>query len=104
MRGAGAMSIGSTLSTQDVLAVFTEEIAARGGCVLDSFDDGERLFARSVLPQVEEVRPKDGFKGGVALRASRKQIWLYPYLFRLVCRNGAIMSEAFATRVIEDIN
>jgi hypothetical protein len=85
-------------------AVFTEEVAARGGNVIDTFDDGRRLFLRSVLPLVEEVRPKDKVQGGVALKATEREVWLHPYVFRQVCRNGAIMAEAIQTRHLADVN
>ena len=58
----------STLTTAQVLDVFTEEVAAHGGRVIDTFHDGRRLFTRSVLPRLEEVRPGDGVQGGVALK------------------------------------
>jgi hypothetical protein len=89
------------LTTASILAVFTEEIAAHQGTVADTFDDGRRLFTRSILPRAEEVRPGDGLRGGVALRASECQIWLHPYVFRLVCRNGAIMAHAIQTRHLD---
>ena len=34
------------LTTADILAVFTDEIAAHGGTVTDTFHDGPRLFTR----------------------------------------------------------
>jgi hypothetical protein len=40
-------------------------------------------------------------QGGVALRASEQDVWVHPYVFRLVCRNGAIMAHAVQTRHIE---
>src|SRR5262245_55148196 len=92
------MLSGSSLTTEQVLAVFTEEVAARGGRVHDTFHDGGRLFTRSVLPHVEEVRPGDKLQGGVALKATGEGVWLYPYLFRQVCRNGAIITVALAAR------
>ena len=53
-----------------------------------------RIFARSVLPQVEDVQPNDRFQSGVALKASEEEICVYPYVFREVCRNGAIMAHS----------
>jgi hypothetical protein len=91
----------SALSTAQVLALFTDEITAHGGSVTDTFDDGERLLARSVLPAIEEVRPGDQHKGGVALKATARSVCLYPYLFRLVCKNGAIVAEALETRSLD---
>src|SRR5881227_3566186 len=87
----------SSLTTQ-LLDVFVEEVAAHGGQVTDTFHDGQRLFTRSVLPHVEHVRPGDGVQGGVALKATDEGVWLHPYTFRLVCRNGAILAETLASR------
>jgi hypothetical protein len=95
---------GSNLTTGEVLAVFTEEVAARGGRVTDTFHDGRRLFTRAVLPHVEEVRHNDRLQGGVAVKALDERVWVYPYLFRLVCRNGAIVAETLGSRSIEDLH
>jgi hypothetical protein len=89
------------LTTQAIRDVFSEEISAVGGTVSDTFDDGGRLFTRSVLPPVREVRYKDQMQGGVALRATEQEIRIHPYLFRQVCRNGAIIAQAIQTRQIE---
>ena len=97
------MSPDSTLTTARVLDVFTEEIAARGGRVTDTFHEGGRLFTRSVLAPVEEVRPGDGLQGGVALKATTEGLCLYPYVFRQVCRNGAIMAETLEARSLENL-
>jgi hypothetical protein len=97
------MLFSSSLTTAQVLAVFSEEIAARRGSITDTFHDGRRLFTRSILPHVEEVRPGDRVRGGVALKATAQEIWLYPYLFRLVCRNGAIIAETLEARSLGDL-
>jgi hypothetical protein len=91
------MSFGSSLTTQEMLAVFSKEVTTHSGSVLDVFEDGGRLFARSILPCVEEVRPHDRLQGGVALRGTQSQLWVHPYVFRQVCRNGAIMAHALQT-------
>jgi hypothetical protein len=95
--------LSSNLTTAQVLSVFTEEIAARTGTITDTFDDGERLLTRSVLPLVAEARPGDKMQGGIALKATSEGIWLYPYLFRLVCRNGAIVASTLESRLIVDL-
>jgi hypothetical protein len=87
-------------TTAALQALFAEEITAAGGTVSDTFHDGVRLFTRSILPQVREVRTADQVQGGVALRANEREVWVHPYVFRLVCRNGAIMAHALQTRHI----
>jgi hypothetical protein len=94
----------ANLTTEQILTVFSEEIAARDGRVTDTFHDGRRLFTRSVLPHVEHVRPGDGVQGGIALKAIEEKVWLYPYLFRLVCRNGAIVAETIETHSLEGLH
>jgi hypothetical protein len=84
--------------------VFSEEIAARGGAVSETFHDHQRLFTRSVLPYMNDVRPHDSVQGGVALRMTTSEICLYPYTFRLVCRNGAIIAQTLESRVIGELN
>jgi hypothetical protein len=92
-----------SLETADVLAVFEDETTAQGGTIRDTFDDGRRLFARSVFPRIEDVRPGDRFRGGVALKATSEGIWLCPYLFRLVCKNGAVMAETLNSQFLGDL-
>ncbi len=92
----------STLTTGEILAVFTEEVAGQGGSVTDAADDGRRLFARSVLPRVAEVRPRDRMQGGIALKASDEEVRLFPYFFRQVCRNGAIIAQTLESRSVVD--
>ena len=92
------------ITTAMVKALFAEEIAALDGKVSDTFDDGQRLFVRSILPGVEEVRAKDCVEGGVALRMSGGEAWVHPYVFRQVCSNGAIMAQAIETRHIADFD
>jgi hypothetical protein len=95
------MALCGLLTTAEIKSLFAEEINAVGGRVSDIFDDGDRLFVRSVLPALREVRTADQLQGGVALRASETDVWVHPYVFRLVCRNGAIMAHAIQTRHVE---
>ena len=97
------MSNDFSLSTEEILGVFTEEIVARSGNVLDVFDDGCRVFARSILPKIEEARAGDRLQGGVALRSADSQVWVHPYVFRQVCTNGAIMPQTLGTRHVSVI-
>jgi hypothetical protein len=92
------------ISTAMVKTVFAEEITARDGIVSDTFDDGQRLFVRSILPAVEEVRAKDRVQGGVALRMSGCEAWVHPYVFRQVCSNGAILAQAIETWHLAEID
>jgi len=89
------------LSTQTISAVFLEELQAHSGRVTDTYDDGRRLLTRSLLPFVDDVRPSDRMQGGVALRADESEIALHPYLFREVCRNGAIISQSLGACFVE---
>ncbi len=89
------------LSTREIRALFAEEISDAGGAVSDVYDDGDWLFARSTLPWIADVRPKDQMQGGVALKATEREVSIHPYLFRLVCRNGAIRAHAIQSLRIE---
>jgi hypothetical protein len=92
-----------SFTTADIKDAFAEEITERGGQVLDTYDDGERLFTRSLLPHVKEVQPKDRLQGGVALKSTSRGIWVHPYVFRQVCRNGAVMAYTLASEEITDL-
>jgi hypothetical protein len=88
-------------STQDIDATVVAELALFGGTISDRFDDGERLFLRALLPRSDEVLPQDVVKGGIAVRTIGREIEVCPYLFRQVCRNGAIMPQVFESQRIE---
>lgn len=94
----------SGLTTGRVLAVFTDAIAAHEGRVTDTFDDGRRLFTRAILPHVGDVRSGDQMKGGIALKATEGEVRLYPYLFRLVCRNGAIVAQTLGVESLANLD
>jgi hypothetical protein len=79
------MRLQDCLTTKRLLEVFSEEIVGKRGKVIDTFDDEKRLF------------------GGVAMKGTEEGVWLHPYVYRLVCRNGAIMAEAVESREITGI-
>ncbi len=89
------------LNTAAIAAVFEEGVQIHSGRVTETFDDGKRLFARSLLPFVKEVRPADRMRGGLAVRATESEIWLHPYLFRQVCSNGAILAHSLESLHVE---
>ena len=84
--------------------IFQQEIAERSGEVLNVVQEKTRLFARSVVPDIADVLPKDHLQGGVALRATESEVWVSPYVFRFVCSNGAIMAHALQTRQLSDMD
>jgi len=97
------MSYSDSLTMERILEIFEEEASSHQGKVLESFNHGGTLFARSVLPQFEEIRVGDRLQSGVALRATQNALWVYPYVFRLVCRNGAIMARAAEGQEIAEL-
>lgn len=94
------MSPYALLALEDIKTVFNEEIEAAGGTVSDIFEDESQLFVRSILPRGGEVSANDPIKPGVALRASDQEVSVYPYIFRLVCTNGAIVAHALDAQPI----
>jgi hypothetical protein len=99
--GDNGMAFQASLTTREIGQIFAEEILAVGGSVSDTFDDGNRLFIRAILPAEREVKARDRVQGGVALRAKETEIWVHPYVFRQVCQNGAIIAHAAESRLIE---
>jgi hypothetical protein len=96
------MSKANTLSLSRVQTLFNAEVQNLGGTMRDTFADGTRLFARAVLPLYRDVRRNDTMQCGIALRAREDVICVHPYLFRLVCANGAITAHAVQSRRIEN--
>jgi hypothetical protein len=97
------MTITLLPTTQQIREAFCKEVTAAGGTVSDTFEDRDCLLMRSILPLAEEVRPRDLVQGGAALRVSGAQIMVHPYVFRQVCRNGAIMAQTLGTEHLERI-
>lgn len=85
-------------SIQEIQDTFVQEIAAAGGKLSDQFQEGRTLILRSILPLRAEVCPGDGFAAGVALRAFGENVAVYPYTFRQVCSNGAILVQSIEGR------
>ena len=94
------MSLLAVAQPGSLLEAFTQEIQSLGGSVTDSIEHEGNLYVRSTLDEVREVRPGDRMRTGIALRATDEDIRVHPYLFRLVCRNGAIIAQATQTQVI----
>jgi hypothetical protein len=95
------MAFRDGLSTREIATIFAEETAALGGKMADTFDDGARLFARAILAKELEVQPRDRVQGGVAIRATQDEVSIHPYVFRQVCKNGAIIAQSVQTRLID---
>jgi hypothetical protein len=93
-----------SLTTATILSNFTEQIQSHGGRVTECFEGDRCLFVRSLLPYVANARPKDRLEGGVGLRVTDSDIWLHPYLFRQVCRNGAIMAQSLHSMHLENLD
>lgn len=88
------------IATSQIATIFAEEIKSAGGSVTDGFKNGALLFTRSVLPEFTQVAPGDRLQPGVAVRANDAEVFVSPYVFRLVCSNGAIMARALHSRRI----
>jgi len=88
---------------REIHDAFADEITSLGGVVSNVFDDGVRLFARSVLPAQADVRAGDAVNAGIALRATGSEIVVSPYTFRQVCSNGAIAAHVVQSRRLERI-
>ena len=100
MRGESIESY-HNLTTATISAVFADSVVDHSGRVTEIHDAGTRLFLRALLPFQEEVRPGDRMQAGLALRASESEISLHPYLFRQICRNGAIMAHSIQSCHVE---
>jgi len=55
------------------------------------------------MPMRRQIRQRDSVQGGVALLVDDEHVAVHPYVFREVCRNGAIMAEAVGTFEIERV-
>jgi hypothetical protein len=89
-------------TTTDILEAFSEEIAFEQGTVKDVFNRGSRLIARAVLPKTHDLPGLDRHHAGVAIKVSSQELCLHPYVFRVVCSNGAIVPQAVGSQDLSD--
>ena len=94
----------SWLSTSEISVIFSDEIGSARGKVTSVIDSNGGVFARSILRCAIEVGPGDRLKGGVAMCATENDVFVHPYVYRMVCSNGAIMAKATQTRHISREN
>ena len=85
-------------SVPELREMFEKEVGRFEGSLQDVYEHADVLMARAVLPHTREVRRGDRIHGGVALRVVGPDIAVHPYVFRQVCRNGAIMAQVVGTR------
>jgi hypothetical protein len=94
----------SWLEISEIAEIFEDEMVRAGGTAADSLISEGKLFSRGVLPKKIRVAARDFVKGGVALRATDTDLFIHPYVFRIVCSNGAIFAQATETRHISREN
>lgn len=82
---------------QEIRQTFFDEVSNLGGTVTDVFEEEPVLFMRSTFPHTEDVGPNDLVNRGAALQANEHEVMIHPYVFRQVCRNGAIMAQVTDT-------
>ena len=92
------MSAHHTLSIAELRGIFVEEVAAAGGDMLDAYETDRYLVARAKRPALRDVQAGDSLQGGVAIRACDGDVCVNPFVYRLICRNGAIMALALEAR------
>src|SRR5688572_9901946 len=70
--------------TQEIHALFIDEVSAMGCVCPDVYDDGMGLYARAFFSAPVEVRPGDAVQGGVALRTVGEFVDVHPFVYRQV--------------------
>ncbi|MEM7453926.1 MAG: hypothetical protein AAF456_06170 [Planctomycetota bacterium] len=83
----------SPLAPNSVHNLFSGRIEALGGKILSSHTGDACLYARSTMPLAENLQAGDRVNGGVAIRMLDHEVQVSPFVFRQICRNGAIMSR-----------
>jgi hypothetical protein len=56
---------------------------------------------RGILPEIRHVQKGDPVQRGVAVRTTAKSVLVHPYVYRQVCRNGAIAARTIQTCGVE---
>lgn len=86
---------------QALALAFEEQMEVLGAEPLRVYIEGGQLFARALLPgRFGEVLPGDAVRGGVAMRTRGADVFVHPFVYRVVCRNGQIQAHALETQHI----
>jgi hypothetical protein len=91
-------------SPKEIRAIFEEELTIIGGRISDDIRHRGRLYLRATVPHTRQVRPNDHIQGGVAITTVDQDIRVYPYVFRQIGRNGAIMTQLLETQRIKRVS
>ena len=89
------------ITTEAIKDVFNDELYSRSGTEQDAYWDGDRLFIRGLLPQVEEVARDDELQNGIALRATETKVFVHPFILRKICDNGQVVSMTIASQEVD---
>jgi hypothetical protein len=87
------MCVESIPTNGEITGLFTREMAALGGTIYDRYDDGEHLYLRSTLTWFAQVRPGKIIRGGVALTAIGRWVFVCPYILRQECADGLLATR-----------
>ena len=93
------MNCGSVLTNEGITGILNNEIAALGGNVSD-YDEGDCLYIRATLPNVDPLWPGDDVQGGIAVRATADDIRVQPYIVRHANSNGLIITHPIETHCL----
>ena len=78
----------------DIRDTFHQAVMNQEGEVAECLESDNSLFIRARLAADDCARPGDIMNPGVALRCRETQIEVCPYVYRQVCRNGAILARS----------
>lgn len=88
-------------SNSELRAVIGDRMRANQAKESDWLEDPNRFFLRATRHIRVEVLPEDTMSPGLAARRHGGVVELWPYVFREICTNGAIMARCGSGRQID---
>ena len=75
-------------------SIITDLLKTQHASLITKTDHSSGRYIRAILPPMFEARPNDKINYGIAFKIHPdKKIELGPYLYRIVCENGVIVSH-----------
>ncbi len=81
------------IDTKTIRDLFTQEVVAHGGHVIQTSTNKQYLLIEATLTISDSLLKGDYVQGGVALYYSPELIAVHPYLFRLICESGLLIAD-----------
>jgi len=87
------MTMATMIDTKTITDLFIKEVGAYGGHIIQTSINKQHVLIEATLTISDSLLKGDYVQGGVALYYSPEFIAIHPYLFRLICESGLLITD-----------